>query len=117
MIGRRPEVKLVRENIGAKLGFSIAFGGRAGTLADGARSRDPMVPFKSNDPLHGVTLEKILVELSDHYGWRELGRRVPIRCFLFDPSIKSSLSFLRQTPWARSKVEEIYVGWKTAQPD
>jgi uncharacterized protein (DUF2132 family) len=68
--------------------------------------------MKSNDPLHGVTLEHVLTELSVHFGWEELGRRVAIRCFLFDPSVKSSLTFLRKTPWARAKVEEIYVRWK-----
>lgn len=71
-----------------------------------------MPEFKSNDPLHGVTLEKLLTELVAEFGWEELGRRVPVRCFLFDPSIKSSLTFLRKTPWARAKVEEIYVQWK-----
>ena len=68
--------------------------------------------MKSRDPLHGVTLERVLTELSAHFGWEELGRRVAIRCFLFDPSVKSSLAFLRKTPWARAKVEEIYVRWK-----
>lgn len=72
-----------------------------------------MSDFKSKDPLHGVTLEKLLTELVAEFGWAELGRRVPVRCFLFDPSIKSSLTFLRKTPWARAKVEEIYVAWKT----
>ena len=67
---------------------------------------------QSNDPLHGVTLERVLTELAAHFGWEELGRRVAIRCFLFDPSVKSSLAFLRKTPWARAKVEEIYVRWK-----
>jgi uncharacterized protein (DUF2132 family) len=67
---------------------------------------------KSHDPLHGVTLERVLTELSVHFGWEELGRRVAIRCFLFDPSVKSSLAFLRKTPWARAKVEDIYVRWK-----
>ncbi len=62
----------------------------------------------SKDPLHGVTLERLLTDLVAQFGWEELGRRVPIRCFLFDPSIKSSLTFLRRTPWARSKVEEMY---------
>jgi uncharacterized protein (DUF2132 family) len=71
-------------------------------------SADPL-PKKSNDPLHGVTLEKIVTELSTQLGWEELGRRVPVRCFLFDPSIKSSLTFLRKTPWARAKVEAIYL--------
>jgi uncharacterized protein (DUF2132 family) len=72
-----------------------------------------MTEFKSNDPLHGLTLERILTELVEHYGWEEMGQRVAIRCFLFDPSIKSSLTFLRKTPWARAKVEEIYVRWKS----
>ena len=62
----------------------------------------------SRDPLHGITLERLLTELVAQFGWEELGRRVPFRCFLFDPSIKSSLTFLRRTPWARSKVEEMY---------
>lgn len=71
-----------------------------------------MKPPSSNDPLHGVTLERLLTELVDYYGWEELGRRVAIRCFTHDPSIKSSLTFLRKTPWARDKVEDIYVRWK-----
>ncbi|MCP9338378.1 VF530 family protein [Stutzerimonas xanthomarina] len=61
------------------------------------------------DPLHGVTLESILVELQAHYGWEGLAERVDIRCFKSDPSIKSSLTFLRKTPWARAKVEELFV--------
>ena len=68
----------------------------------------------SNDPLHGITLERLLTELVAHLGWEELGRRVPVRCFQYDPSIKSSLTFLRRTPWARTKVEELYVNWKNA---
>lgn len=63
----------------------------------------------SNDPLHGVTLEQILVSLVDRYGWESLGATIDIRCFNYDPSIKSSLKFLRRTPWARSKVEELYL--------
>jgi uncharacterized protein (DUF2132 family) len=63
----------------------------------------------SNDPLHGVTLENILLKLVEHYGWEELGWRIEIRCFNSDPSIKSSLTFLRKTPWARKKVEDLYV--------
>jgi len=62
------------------------------------------------DPLHGVTLEVILTSLVEKYGWQELGRRIPIKCFTNDPSIKSSLNFLRRTPWARKKVEELYLG-------
>lgn len=66
----------------------------------------------SHDPLHGVTLEKLLTELVSEFGWPELGQRIPVRCFLYDPSIKSSLTFLRKTPWARTKVEQLYVEWK-----
>ncbi|MFD1142888.1 VF530 family protein [Larkinella insperata] len=62
-----------------------------------------------NNPLHGKTLENILTELVDRYGWEKLGQRIPIRCFTYDPSIKSSLTFLRKTPWARQKVEELYL--------
>ena len=61
------------------------------------------------DPLHGKTLEMILNELVDFYGWEQLGNMVTIRCFTHDPSIKSSLTFLRITPWARAKVENLYL--------
>lgn len=61
------------------------------------------------DPLHGVTLEALLTELVAHYGWDGLAQRVDIRCFKSDPSIKSSLTFLRRTPWARQKVEALYL--------
>ena len=64
---------------------------------------------QSNDPLHGITLEMILTRLVEHYGWDEMGRMINIRCFNYDPSIKSSLKFLRRTPWARKKVEELYL--------
>lgn len=62
-----------------------------------------------NNPLHGKTLEMVLVFLVDRYGWEELGDRININCFQFDPSIKSSLTFLRKTPWARKKVEDLYL--------
>ena len=62
-----------------------------------------------NNALHGITLEKIVQSLFDRYGWNELGKRVNIRCFKNDPSVKSSLKFLRKTPWARSKVEALYI--------
>jgi len=65
-----------------------------------------------NDPLHGVTLKAILTELVEQYGWEDLGRRIDIRCFTHDPSIASSLKFLRRTPWARDKVEELYLRWR-----
>jgi uncharacterized protein (DUF2132 family) len=61
------------------------------------------------DPLHGVTLEKIINELVQRHGWSEMGRRIPIRCFQFNPTVKSSLTFLRKTPWAREKVEGWYI--------
>ena len=61
------------------------------------------------DPLHGKTLEQILTALVEYYGWEQLGSMISIRCFNYDPSIKSSLQFLRKTPWARSKVENLYI--------
>lgn len=63
----------------------------------------------AKDPLHGITLEKILTELVATIGWDEMSRQVAIRCFLYDPSVKSSLTFLRKTPWARAKVEALYL--------
>lgn len=63
----------------------------------------------SNDPLHGVTLEAIVNALVAHFGWAELGKRVNINCFKSDPSVKSSLKFLRRTPWARKEVEDLYL--------
>jgi len=63
----------------------------------------------SNDPLHGITLEQIVNYLNEHYGWDELGKRIPIRCFNSNPSVNSSLKFLRKTPWARKKVEDLYL--------
>lgn len=62
-----------------------------------------------NNSLHGITLEMILNRLVSRLGWQEMGRRIPIQCFLNDPSLKSSLKFLRRTPWARKKVEELYL--------
>ena len=61
------------------------------------------------NPLHGITLEMILTQLVADYGWTELGRLIDIRCFNHEPSIKSSLKFLRKTPWARTQVEELYI--------
>jgi uncharacterized protein (DUF2132 family) len=65
--------------------------------------------MKSNDPLHGITLEKILKDLVDHFGWEEMGKLVNIDCFKIYPTINSSLKFLRRVPWARKKVEELYL--------
>ena len=61
------------------------------------------------DPLQGITLETILKQLVERHGWSEMGRRIPIRCFRFDPSMKSSLTFLRKTPWARQRVEDWFI--------
>lgn len=69
----------------------------------------------SKDPLHGKTLEAILNELLEFYGWEQLGNMIEIRCFTHDPSIKSSLAFLRKTPWARTKVENLYLYMKEQQ--
>jgi len=68
-----------------------------------------MSESQSNDPLHGKTLENIVTSLVEFYGWEELGDRINIRCFTSDPSVKSSLKFLRKTPWAREKVEKLYI--------
>ena len=62
-----------------------------------------------NNPLHGIKLKDILEALVKHYGWKKLGKIIDIRCFMFDPTINSSLKFLRKTPWARTKVEELYI--------
>jgi uncharacterized protein (DUF2132 family) len=67
------------------------------------------VDAQPRNPLHGLTLEAILTALVAHYGWSDLAERIPVRCFQSDPSIKSSLAFLRRTPWAREKVEGLYL--------
>lgn len=66
---------------------------------------------KSKDPLHGVSLEQILIELVNVYGWSELGAQIDIKCFNIDPSMSSSLKFLRRTEWARKKVENLYLNY------
>jgi uncharacterized protein (DUF2132 family) len=68
-----------------------------------------MVTSQPINPLHGITLEMLLTRLVEQYGWAELGRRIPIKCFNDNPGIKSSLKFLRRTAWARKKVEELYL--------
>ncbi|MFA6961696.1 MAG: VF530 family protein [Opitutaceae bacterium] len=67
---------------------------------------------QNKDPLHGITLETIVTELVARHGWEELGGLIEIRCFTQDPSVKSSLTFLRKTPWARKKVEDLYLRGK-----
>ena len=72
---------------------------------------DPQTPkpTQARNPLHGLTLETIVTQLAAHYGWAGLGERIPVRCFTSDPSVASSLKFLRKTPWAREKVEGLYL--------
>lgn len=70
---------------------------------------------QKNNPLHGLTLEMIVTDLVVHYGWDKLGEHINIRCFQSDPSIKSSLKFLRKTPWAREKVEQLYLSTRFPQ--
>ena len=68
-----------------------------------------MTSPRKQDPLHGITLQTVVTRLEQKYGWEELGRRIPIKCFTSDPSISSSLKFLRKTEWARKKVEALYL--------
>lgn len=68
-----------------------------------------MAGTQANNPLHGVKLEKVVTDLVEHYGWEELAIRININCFKSDPSVKSSLKFLRKTPWARDKVEALFL--------
>ena len=70
---------------------------------------------QSNNPMHGVTLESVVVKLVDHYGWDELANKISINCFKNDPSVKSSLKFLRKTPWAREQVERLYLSTFASQ--
>ena len=68
-----------------------------------------MTHSQANNPLHGVTLEKVVTDLENHFGWEGLAAKININCFKTDPSVKSSLKFLRKTPWAREKVEQLYI--------
>lgn len=86
----------------------VAFAGRRPTLVGVSEQKQQPSP-PSKDPLHGKTLERILNELVEYFGWPELGEQVAINCFRQDPSIASSLKFLRRTPWARAKVESLYL--------
>ncbi len=71
-----------------------------------------MTDTRQQDPLHGITLKMIVTQLQEKYGWEELGQRIKIKCFTSDPSLSSSLKFLRKTPWAREKVEKLYLETK-----
>jgi uncharacterized protein (DUF2132 family) len=72
-------------------------------------AQPPAAQKQPRNPLHGLTLEAIVTALEAHYGWQGLGERIPLRCFTSDPSVSSSLKFLRKTPWAREKVESLYL--------
>ena len=76
-----------------------------------------MINEQLNNPLHGITLEQMLSRLVERLGWAEMGRMIQIRCFTTDPSIKSSLKFLRKTPWARKKVEALYLNTPDGHAD
>lgn len=78
-------------------------------MDSGPTVTDPTAPPQPGNPLHGVTLEAIVTALAAHYGWEGLGQRIAIRCFQSEPSVASSLKFLRKTPWAREKVESLYL--------
>lgn len=102
--------------------LSLSFGARETQTGTKLRPEGEESPFMSeppsqpNNPLHGITLERILTELVERHGWEAMGDRISIRCFQFDPSIKSSLTFLRKTPWARKRVEEWYL-WELPRED
>ena len=81
----------------------------ASTAPSGGSALHAVKSVGATQPLEGVTLEAIVTALSTHYGWDELGQRIPIRCFQSEPSVASSLKFLRRTPWARDKVEGLYL--------
>ena len=111
---------MVRASVTAPLGMPRFGGGRVvepsfqSPTRRRLRSPLPVAPSRMNseheqsNPMHGITLERILTELVEHYGWNAMGQKIEIRCFTSDPSISSSLKFLRRTPWARQKVEAMY---------
>lgn len=78
-------------------------------MQDSSPPSKPAPVQQAHNPLHGMTLEAIVMALAEHYGWAGLGERIPVRCFISDPSVNSSLKFLRKTPWAREKVEGLYL--------
>ena len=78
-------------------------------MSDNTPSSKPRPTAQAHNPLHGLTLEAIVTQLADCYGWDDLGQRIAIRCFTHEPSVGSSLKFLRKTPWAREKVESLYL--------
>ena len=103
-----------REDVPSPAGAATRDAVEPRVASEGCSSQGGHNPQPRN-PLHGVTLEAMLVALVDHYGWDGLGERVPVRCFNLDPSVSSSLRFLRKTPWARAKVEGLYLATQRAQ--
>ena len=105
-----PRLQGQRENPSAnsrRCGDTTATSPRAKLSTDPSSSQTPAA--QPRNPLHGVTLDCIVTALVAHYGWAELAQRIPVRCFTSDPSVASSLKFLRKTPWAREKVEGLYL--------
>jgi uncharacterized protein (DUF2132 family) len=98
---------------GGKNGFQHAASpvpsARHGWAENACVASEPAHPTQARNPLHGLTLEAIVTTLQAHYGWEGLAERIPLRCFSSDPSVASSLKFLRKTPWAREKVEGLYL--------
>lgn len=78
-------------------------------MTDQPAAPAPQPPAQPRNPLHGITLEAMVVALQQYFGWESLASRIPVRCFQSDPSVASSLKFLRKTPWAREKVEGLYL--------
>lgn len=91
------------------LSYLVWFCRKANSHKPGTRRTFAPVDAQPNNPLHGIKLAQMLEELLAHYGWQGLGTRIDIRCFNVDPSLKSSLTFLRRTPWARQQVEDLYL--------
>jgi uncharacterized protein (DUF2132 family) len=87
----------------------VGHGGIVGDGGENAAMTATPPPAQPRNPLHGVTLEAMVVALAGHYGWAGLAERLPVRCFQSDPSVASSLKFLRKTPWARAKLESLYL--------
>ena len=106
-----PDRRLPRGNARGNLAVArVPFAMMPGRTEDAGIQAMPSPANHPRDPLHGITLENILNQLVQRHGWGEMGRRIPIRCFQFNPTVKSSLTFLRKTPWARQKVEAWFIG-------
>ena len=102
-------MSLVRAQVGEPNSASTEATLTGGFLLFRVHTGSAMTDTQPNNPLHGITLERLLNELVAAYGWGSLGQQIDIRCFTHDPSISSSLKFLRRTPWARERVEALYI--------